>query len=219
MMKFAALLCLFSLLCLLCLSCESSRASEAPRPASSVKPHPAFDVPKTPDMLTVAETSLARIDHAPRPKPRAKQDWQADCMIQQACTPEPKPIPTCDARVPQRPWVDVVTQSDVFLGKEVEVSGTLGLSLIKKTGSGVCAPGACCHELRMQIVLVGEPTGSLPLRGLTCSGDDSLLCCSVPTEGQAVVARGRLQKAPAGSGSKWQLLDPTLCLIDDTPRH
>jgi hypothetical protein len=98
------------------------------------------------------------------------------------------------------------------------VSGTLGLSLIKKTGPGTCAPGACCNKLEMQLVLVGEPSGSLPLRGFTCSGDDSVLCCSVPAEGQAVVAKGRLQKQPADT-SKWQLSDPTLCRVDNTPKH
>jgi len=203
----------------LCFGCESSAASKEPRPAASVKAHPTFAMPKTPDMLPAPEPSTGRIDDAPRPKPRDKKDWQANCMIQRACVPETKPLPTCDAQVPQRPWVDVVSEGDALLGKEVEVSGTLGLSLIKKTGSGACTPGACCHKLEMQIVLVGEPAGSLPLRGLTCSGDDSTLCCSVPADGQAVVAHGRLQKAAAGGVSKWQLSDPTLCVVDNTPRH
>jgi hypothetical protein len=204
---------------LLCFGCESSGTSDAPRPASKVKAHPAFAVPKTPEMLPTPEPSALRADDAPRPKPREKQDWQANCMIQRACLPETKQLPTCDAQVPQRPWIDVVSEGDGLLGKEVQVSGTLGLSLIKKTGSGACTPGACCHKLDMQLVLVGEPTGSLPLRGLTCSGDDSVLCCSVPAEGQAVVARGRLQKAAAGGVNKWQLSDTTLCVIDNTPHH
>jgi hypothetical protein len=201
----------------LCLGCESSGRSDAPRPVATVKAHPAFALPKTPEMLPDPEPSAVHAD-APAPKKRDKKDWQASCMIQRACVPETKEMPTCEANVLQRPWVDVVSEGDALLGKEVVVSGTLGLSLIKKTGSGACAPGACCHTLEMQIVLVGEPSGSLPLRGLTCSGDDSALCCSVPAEGQAVVARGHLQKGPGGV-SKWQLSEPALCLIDNTPRH
>lgn len=207
--------------CVLCLGCESNGATDKPRPAATVKAHPAFAVPKTPEMLPDPEPSALRVDPPPaRPpaKKRDKKDWQANCMIQRACAPETKEIPICEAQVQQRPWVDVVTEGDRLLGKEVWVSGTLGLSLIKQTGSGACAPGACCHTLEMQIVLVGEPTGSLPLRGLTCSGDDSTLCCSVPADGQAVVARGVLQKGPGGA-SKWQLSEPTLCWIDNTPRH
>jgi hypothetical protein len=204
--------------CVLCFGCESSGAADMPKPATTVKAHPAFAVRSTPEMRAEPEPSAARRGDTPPPKQREKKDWQASCRIQRACAPETKAIPTCDAQVPQRPWVDAVTEGNALLGKEVAVSGTLGLSLIKKTGSGTCAPGACCHTLDMQIVLVGEPTGSLPLRGLTCSGDDSALCCSVPAEGQAVVAKGRLQKA-AGSGSQWQLSEPSLCLIDNTPKH
>lgn len=203
----------------LCLGCESSGAADAPRPTATVKEHPAFALPKTSDMLADPEPSAARVNDARPPRlPREKKDWQPNCKIQKGCSPEAKEIPICEAHALERPWVDVVSEGDAVLGKEVEVSGTLGLSLLKKTGSGACAPGACCHTLEMQLVLVGEPTGSLPLRGLTCSGDDSALCCSVPADGQAVIARGRLQKAATG-GSKWQLESPTLCLIDHTPRH
>jgi len=213
--RWAAFACL-SAAPLLCLGCESAGATDAARPTSKVKVHPEFPVPKTPEMAADPEPSVRRVDDVPKPKPREKKDWQANCMIQRAC--ETGAIPTCDPQVPQRPWVDVVTQGEALVGKEVFVSGTLGLSLRKKTGSGTCTPGVCCHTLDMQIVLVGEPAGSLPLRGLTCAGDDSALCCSVPAEGQAVVARGHLQKGPA-SGSKWQLSEPSLCLIDNTPRH
>jgi hypothetical protein len=172
-------------------------------------------------MLPDPEPSALRVDEKTPKKPiksRDKKDWQANCKIQHACTPETPELAVCDARVTQRPWVDVVSEGDALLGKQVEVTGTLGLSLIKKTGPTACAPGACCHTLDMQIVLVGEPTGSLPLRGLTCSGDDSTLCCSVPADGQAVVAKGRLRKRTDGV-SKWQLDEPTLCLIDNTPTH
>src|SRR6185369_2431912 len=205
----------------LCLGCESNGPSAAARPAASIKAHPAFSVPKTAEMLPDVDSPALRANAPPPAKPAksgGKKDWQANCKIQRPCVPETKNLPTCDAQVAQRPWVDVVSEGDAVLGKEVELSGTLGLSLIKKTGSGECAPGACCHTLDMQLVLVGEPTGSLALRGLTCSGDDSTLCCSVPADGQAVVARGRLRKLGVGA-SKWQLDDPTLCVIDNSPRH
>jgi hypothetical protein len=210
-----ALLTSLGAVCALSVGCESSGASDAPRPATTVKAHPAFPMRKTPEMRAEPEPSAVRVNDAAPPK-RDKKDWQANCKIQRACTPEAKHIPTCDANESQRPWVDAVTEGDALAGKEVVVSGTLGLSLIKKTGAGACAPGACCHTLEMQIVLVGEPSGSLPLLGLTCSGDDSALCCSVPADGQAVVAKGRLQKAAAG---KWQLKDPALCVVDNTPKH
>ena len=203
----------------LCSGCESKGASEAaPRPASSVQSHPPIPLPKTPEMLPEPAASARPRNDPPKPKSRDKKDWQASCMIQKPCTPETQELPACDAGALQRPWVDVVTEGDAVLGKEVMVGGTLGLSLIKKTGSGSCAPGACCHTLEMQIVLVGEPEGSLPLRGLTCAGDDSTLCCSVPAEGQAVVATGRLQRLGTG-GKKWQLNEPKLCVIDNTPNH
>jgi len=205
----------------LCLGCDSNGASAAARPVASVKAHPAFSVPKTAEMLPDVDSPALRVKDPLPAKPaksRDKKDWQANCKIQRPCVPETKNLPSCEAHVAQRPWVDVVSEGEAVLGKEVEVSGTLGLSLIKKTGSGACAPGACCHTLDMQLVLVGEPNGSLPLRGLTCSGDDSTLCCSVPADGQAVVARGRLRKLDAGA-SKWQLDDPTLCLIDNSPNH
>ena len=212
--------CLSSVCALCSLACESSGSSSAPR-AASVKAHPAFSVPKTQEMAPDVDPAALRAEVKLPEKPtksRDKKDWQANCKIQRPCVPETKQLPSCDAGVTQRPWVDVVTEGDAVVGKEVEVSGTLGLSLSKKTGSGACAPGACCHALEMQIVLVGEPTGSLMLHGLTCSGDDSTLCCSVPAEGQAVVARGRLQKVSAGA-SKWQLTGPTLCVIDNSPNH
>lgn len=210
-----------SAVCALCFACEPSSSSAPPRPATSVKAHPAFSVPKTPEMLPDPDPPALRAENTQPPKPaksRDKKDWQASCKIQQPCAPETKSIPSCDAQVSLRPWVDVVSEGNAVVGKEVEVSGTLGLSLLKKTGSGECAPGACCHTLEMQIVLVGEPSGSLPLRGLTCSGDDSTLCCSVPAEGQAVVARGRLHQVAAGL-SKWQLDDPKLCVVDHSARH
>ena len=220
-LPFCAALVSLSAACALCLGCESNGSAAPARPAASVKAHPAFSVPKTPEMLPDVDSAALRVNDpppAPPTKSRDKKDWQANCKIQRPCAPETKELPTCDAQVAQRPWVDVVSEGDAALGKEVEVSGTLGLSLIKKTGSGECAPGACCHTLDMQLVLVGEPDGSLPLRGLTCSGDDSTLCCSVPADGQAVVARGRLRKVGAGA-NKWQLDDPTLCVIDNTRRH
>jgi len=175
-------------------------------------------MPKTPEMLPEPAPSERHVEDAPKAPPRDKKDWAANCKIQKGCSPEPKLLATCDASVSQRPWVDVVTQADVFLGKEVSASGTVGLTLIKKTGSGACTPGTCCHTLEMQIVLVGEPAGSLPLVGLTCSGDDSAMCCAVPADGQAVVARGILKKAPGAPG-KWQLEKPELCQIDNSPNH
>jgi len=205
---------------MLCFGCESSSgASVAPRPAASVKAHPAFSVPKTAEMLADSD-SAAVPPQQPMPskpgKSRDKKDWAQNCKIQRPCAPQAKELPTCDAQQTERPWIDVVTEGDAVVGKEVEVSGTLGLTLLKKSGPAECAAGACCHALDMQIVLVGEPTGSLPLRGLTCSGDDSILCCSVPTEGQSVLARGRLRRL---SANQWQLDDPSLCVVDHTRRH
>jgi hypothetical protein len=207
--------------CALCFGCESNGAAATARPAASVKVHPAFAVPKTPEMLPDVDSAALRVEDPAPAKPaqsRDKKDWQANCKIQRPCVPEAKSLPTCEANVTQRPWVDVVTEGNAVAGKEVEVSGTVGLSLVKKTGGGECAPGACCHTLDMQLVLIGEPNGSLPLKGLTCSGDDSTLCCSVPADGQAVVARGKLKKITAGL-SQWQLIDPTLCVIDNTRHH
>src|SRR6478736_1191842 len=214
-------LALLGTACALCLGCESNSNAAKPQPAASVKAHPAFAVPRTPEMLSDTDSPALRADDT-RPasvaKALDKTDWRENCKIRRPCVPQAKALPTCDAQVARRPWVDLVTEGSKVIGKEVEVSGTLGLTLLKKTGSDECAPSACCHSLEMQIVLAGEPTGSLVLRGLTCSGDDSTLCCSVPAEGQSVVARGRLQPVNAGA-SKWQLNGPTLCVLDNTPSH
>src|SRR3954469_782400 len=119
-----ATLASLSAACALCFACDSNGSSAAARPAPSIKAHPAFSVPKTAEMLPDVDSPALRVNDPLPAKPlksRDKKDWQANCKIQRPCVPETKNIPSCEAQVSQRPWVDVVSEGDAVLGKEVEL--------------------------------------------------------------------------------------------------
>jgi len=107
-----------------------------------------------------------------------------------------------------------VGDADSLVGKVIEVKGGLGL-----TGSNalsrVCAPGECCHSLRFGMVLEGREVLFFP--SLTCAGDDSKVCCSMPAEGQVVMAHGKLERAKGPGIVKWQIRNPTLCVPGTPP--
>ena len=204
-MKFAPYVAL-SLLCWQAIACEST-AEPKRAPAAAV--HPDFPVPPSPEMIAQSELGLPDAGAA---KPAPKKDWNASCLARRGCALKEQPIRTCETSKPVPTWSDLQRDADAFVGKVVEVSGSLGLAPAQSTKSSTpCSPGACCHSLRLGLTLDGAPL-ALPLQGLGCTGDDSKLCCGVPVESQTVRAHGRLVKAPAGSTLNWQLAEATLCL-------
>jgi hypothetical protein len=113
------------------------------------------------------------------------------------------------------------------VGQVVRVEGPL------RRGAGVCtllgcAQGTCCNGCGADLML-GEPAGGADPRavGLTlvdavggaearrlvCTGDESGLCCPVPTDGRTVVAEGRLRlHGRSLHGPYYALENPTLCV-------
>jgi len=81
----------------------------------------------------------------------------------------------------------------------------------------------CCNTCWAKLSLgdLDEPGGkSLALHNarspdlLTCSGDESLLCCALEAQGQEVVVRGTLRRIPAidpDSAPSYALEDATVC--------
>ncbi len=101
--------------------------------------------------------------------------------------------------------------ADKHVGQMVVVEGPLALTPATQPSTAKCAPGMCCHSLNMNVVLDGRPD-AVALPGFSCHGDDSAMCCNVPANGQLVNVRGKVQKAPATSGLKFQLADASLCI-------
>ncbi|MET0792707.1 MAG: hypothetical protein ABW061_14395 [Polyangiaceae bacterium] len=197
----------------LLLACETSSAP-APAPTRSAWVHPEFPVRPSPEMIAQSNIGMeaearraAAVAEPPPPK-----NWNASCLMHRACPFKEQAVPTCETGKGAARWSELQLQADSLLGKTVDVKGGLGLAPIQGTSNQTtkCAADSCCHALRMAITIDGDPI-ALPLVGLSCAGDDSKLCCSVPANGQTVIAHGRLAKAPGKGLSKWQLEDVTLC--------
>ena len=153
-------------------------------------------------------------------KVAAEKKWSPSCQVHRACAAE-QTLKACEPDQKAPRWSDLQFQAEALLGKTVDVQGELGLSAAGTVPSNTpCAPGTCCHSLHMNMTLTGEPT-SLPLVGLSCTGDDSKLCCTVPATGRRTIARGRLAKAAGNGLAKWQLEKVTLCEIPppEVPDH
>jgi hypothetical protein len=220
------------------LACETTPAADA-QPAASASAaaavgHKKFSeipahagITMTPDSrsYTMSPELAASIEHrseaaanAPPAVPAPKTDWNAKCLATRGCPTKSAEIPDCapDKRAPT--WTDVSSDAEKLLGKVIEVQGAIGLSG-GGPRTGTCAPNDCCHALKFGMLIDGLPD-ALFLPGMTCSGDDSKICCKVPADGQVVVARGMLQRASAGAGIlKWQLDKVALCIPDLSPKH
>ncbi len=195
-------------------ACESSSA--APEPKRAARVHPVFPVPPSPEMIAQSMVGIADRDAGTAPVAPPK-NWDASCQVNRSCATKEQAVPTCESgRVAGR-WSDAQIIGDSLEGKTIDVKGQVGLTPAQNTGNAnkKCAPNSCCHALRMDITIDGEPL-ALPLVGFSCSGDDSKLCCTVPADGQQVIAHGRLKKS-SKSGYKWQLEDATLCVPAPPP--
>jgi len=89
-------------------------------------------------------------------------------------------------------------------GTAVEVAGPLRREGAICTQLGCATAGGCCNGCGAALFLSAEPTlavgspADLRLRGslggvdLSCGGDESLVCCPLPTDGPQVVVTGEL---------------------------
>jgi hypothetical protein len=141
----------------------------------------------------------------------AATPWPASCQVHRKCAKEPLVIPNCEPGVVAEEWGQLEYNADKHLGQMVVVEGPLALTPASPPSPGKCAPNECCHSLHMNLVLDGRPD-AVALPGFTCHGDDSALCCDVPANGQVVNVRGKVQKAPASSGLKFQLANASFCI-------
>jgi hypothetical protein len=136
--------------------------------------------------------------------------WKATCQVHRKCAKEPAAIPNCEPGIVAEEWGQLEYTADKHVGQMVVVEGPLALTPASPPGAAKCAPGECCHALHMNVVLDGRPD-AVALPGFTCRGDDSAMCCDVPANGQVVNVRGKVQKAPPGSGLKFQLANASFC--------
>jgi hypothetical protein len=147
--------------------------------------------------------------------PPPPKNWKPSCLVHRGCPTKEQALPTCEKGKLAPRWSELQFQAEALVGKTVDVTGVLGVAPTPSTGnlSQKCAPDSCCHSFRMAMTLDGEPT-SLPLVGMSCAGDDSKLCCSVPANAQTTIAHGRLVKAKGTGAAKWQLEGATLCEVE-----
>jgi hypothetical protein len=156
-----------------------------------------------------AEAAEALAARAALPPPVPSVPWNNACQVNRKCSKQPAVIPTCAPGLTAAEWGQLEYDADKHLGQQISTQGSLGVTSIRPAGTQKCAPGVCCHSLAMNLVLDGRPN-AVGLSGQTCSGDDSALCCTL-TAGQIVIATGKVEKAPAASGLKYQLSGATFC--------
>jgi hypothetical protein len=126
------------------------------------------------------------------------QEWPKDKLIQTGCTQPPKEIPKCDPGVTGEPWSSLVSRAVSLRDKPIVVQDRL-----------LVGPA---HGKALRWIVLGEGDRALRLKAPWtnpgCSGDESLLCCSLPAFGQRVVAKGKLV---GSSDSGWGLWSAELC--------
>jgi hypothetical protein len=186
---------------------EPSAAQSAAH-AATPQDHPAIPVLK-PDKLDEAEQAAADALAARVAAPPPNVAWGKTCQANRKCSKEPAAIPACPPGVIAEEWGQLEFDADKHLGQPVAVQGALALTPARPASTKKCATGECCHSLAMNVVLDGRPD-AVGLPGQTCTGDDSALCCTLPA-GQTVIANGKVEKAPAATGLKYQLSDATFC--------
>ncbi len=169
-----------------------------------------------PESEPVPEVAAVEGTDAPGPP------WEPYCLVQRGCGHRPTPIPPCAAGTDARDWSDLLASGETLSGQEVHVRGLLGVGRRTFGWNNACVREgfrACCNNEGADIVL-GGATETLGLPDLSCSGDESLLCCDVPAYGQVVVATGRLTRATherSPADPRWILEDERLCVEPASP--
>lgn len=202
--------CVVSALALVACNKHESAAT-SPSASASAHVHPPIAEAQPDFEAQAAAIARSHPSAAPAEPAVPAVKWNASCQANRECKTAPLPLSACEGPRPKFTWSDVQHDGATMLGKEVSVMGNLGMTPNKAPKPGKCAPGECCHALSFTLVVDGSPSALL-LDGLTCTGDDSKLCCTVPADGQEVIAKGRLKNAPKGSAAKYQLADAKLCL-------
>lgn len=153
------------------------------------------------------------------------KETPATCLKEKGC-PEPEKLPACGDSVMARALAEVLSGAETLVGREVAVSAPLRMAGTMCT-LVLCPAGQCCNRCGASLVLaVDETVRHLDPRGLflyydqaapggkqySCGGDDSLICCSVRADGQAVVATGKLKVMSEGmKGKTYGLVNARLC--------
>lgn len=186
-------------------------AATAPSASSSAHVHP--PVPELQPDFEAQAAAIARTHpSASAAEPAvAAVKWNASCQANRDCKATPLVLSSCEGPRLKFNWSDVQHDAPAMLGTEISAMGNVGVTPTKAPKPGKCEPGECCHSLSFAMVVDGTPSALL-LKGFGCAGDDSKLCCTVPADGQEVIAKGRLEKAPKGSAAAYQLADAKLCL-------
>lgn len=150
------------------------------------------------------------------------------CLIKQGC-PAPQTLRRCGADVTRQaqPLTSVLATAPKQLGREVIVRSRLRLTGRVCTRKG-CAKGTCCNRCDASYVvttaakpshihphtvaLINRGKGPHPHAKLTCSGDDSKVCCPYPTGQQVVVTAELVRRGTSVHGPTYALRNPRLCL-------
>ena len=112
-------------------------------------------------------------------------------------------------------------------GTAVAVSGPLRRESAICTQLGCATADGCCNGCGAALLLSADPTphfaspADLRLRGslggveLSCGGDESLVCCPVPTDGRQVVVTGELtEDGLSVDGALYRLEVSALCTLE-----
>lgn len=115
-----------------------------------------------------------------------------------------------------------VTLEQLFADPQSRAGKPLALvgPLVKRGAE--CTEGECertCCNTCVSVVTIGDPDSSRYVRLVSaetpglylCRGDESLLCCQFPTDGQTVVAQGTFQMTSGLSPPVYQLFANELC--------
>ena len=132
-------------------------------------------------------------------------------------------LPPCEGdNDPWRPVADILARAKSLSGGIVRVRGALGVGAVvpgpSVGGMNVdrpsCDPAvSCCGHLWAR-VLVGGADGALAIESMSCSGDESRVCCNAPAYGQSVIASGVLVREQQGQTTVgWRLVNVTVCEV------